>query len=79
MSHESTMPILRGDREDSLPLRTGRRIPRVGEKMMKEGDDFWRRFSMVVKEQKTKPVAEKKRFASNLTFGFTFDLSALLQ
>ncbi|KAG8947594.1 hypothetical protein FRC04_010644 [Tulasnella sp. 424] len=60
MSHDSTMPILRGDKEDSLPLRSGRRIPKVGEKIGQNGDDFWRRFSMVVKAEKTTPVAQKK-------------------
>ncbi|KAG9022085.1 hypothetical protein FS837_006762 [Tulasnella sp. UAMH 9824] len=58
MSHDSAMPILRGDKEDYLPLRSGRRIPKVGEKMG-NGDDFWRRFSMVVKTEKTKPATEK--------------------
>ncbi|KAG8986313.1 hypothetical protein FRB90_004077 [Tulasnella sp. 427] len=60
LSHESAMPILRGDKEDSLPLRSGRRIPRVGEKMGKDGDQFWRRFSMVVKAEKTTPATKKK-------------------
>lgn len=64
MSHDSAMPILRGDKEDTLPLRSGRRIPRVGEKMG-NGDDFWRRFSMVVKTEKTKPATEKTRFGSD--------------
>ncbi|KAG8907617.1 hypothetical protein FRC01_007635 [Tulasnella sp. 417] len=58
MSHDSAMPILRGDKEDTLPLRSGRRIPRVGEKMG-NGDDFWRRFSMVVKTEKSKPATAK--------------------
>ncbi|KAG8877409.1 hypothetical protein FRB98_006702 [Tulasnella sp. 332] len=60
MSHESTMPIMRGEKEDYLPLRSGGpgvgpRAPRVGEKH--HGDDFWRRFSMVAKMDKA--VANK--------------------
>ncbi|CAE6520965.1 unnamed protein product [Rhizoctonia solani] len=41
-------PILRGDKEETL-------IARRGEK----GDDFWRRFSMVAKEENAKPVNQK--------------------
>ncbi|OCH91918.1 hypothetical protein OBBRIDRAFT_487742 [Obba rivulosa] len=37
-------PILRGDKEETL-------LPRRGQR----GDDFWRRFSMVAKEENTKP------------------------
>ncbi|KAG9033806.1 hypothetical protein FRB95_014227 [Tulasnella sp. JGI-2019a] len=55
MSHESTMPIMRGEKEDYLPIRSnstgvGRRAPKLGEK--RDGDDFWRRFSMVAKIEK---------------------------
>ncbi|KAH7340734.1 hypothetical protein B0J17DRAFT_652604 [Rhizoctonia solani] len=41
-------PILRGDKEETL-------ITRRGEK----GDDFWRRFSMVAKEDNAKPANQK--------------------
>ncbi|CAE6450354.1 unnamed protein product [Rhizoctonia solani] len=41
-------PILRGDKEETL-------IARRGEK----GDDFWRRFSMVAKEDNAKPANQK--------------------
>lgn len=37
----SAQPILRGDKEETL-------LPRRGQR----GDDFWRRFSMVAKEEK---------------------------
>jgi hypothetical protein len=43
-------PILRGGSEEKL-------LPRRGEK----GDDFWRRFSMVAREQNSKPKSQKKR------------------
>ncbi|KAG8896549.1 hypothetical protein FRB99_008848 [Tulasnella sp. 403] len=59
MSHESSMPIMRGEKEDYLPLRSGRRAPPVGGKVG-EGDDFWRRFSMVVKMEKSTPPEKKK-------------------
>ncbi|KAG8969987.1 hypothetical protein FRC03_012440 [Tulasnella sp. 419] len=60
MSHESTMPILRGNKEETLLARTtgtGPRLPRVGEK--RDGDDFWRRFSMVAKMEKAKPANQR--------------------
>ncbi|KAH8998536.1 hypothetical protein EDB92DRAFT_1835733 [Lactarius akahatsu] len=41
-------PILRGNSEEKL-------IPRRGEK----GDDFWRRFSMIAKEENTKRYSQK--------------------
>ncbi|CAE6425556.1 unnamed protein product [Rhizoctonia solani] len=41
-------PILRGDKEETLIARRGER-----------GDDFWRRFSMVAKEENAKPVNQK--------------------
>ncbi|EMD31411.1 hypothetical protein CERSUDRAFT_119792 [Gelatoporia subvermispora B] len=40
----SGQPILRGEKEETL-------LPRRGQR----GDDFWRRFSMVAKEENTKP------------------------
>jgi len=43
-------PILRGNSEEKL-------IPRRGEK----GDDFWRRFSMVAREESRKPYSQKQR------------------
>ncbi|THH19094.1 hypothetical protein EW146_g2016 [Bondarzewia mesenterica] len=42
-------PIMRGNSEETL-------IPKRGEK----GDDFWRRFSMIAKEENKKPYAQKK-------------------
>jgi hypothetical protein len=44
-------PILRGNSEEKL-------LPRRGEK----GDDFWRRFSMVAREESRKPRAQKQRY-----------------
>lgn len=65
MSHESSMPIMRGEKEDYLPIRsgtgTGPRAPRVGQRMNADGDDFWRRFSMVAKMDKRKPANDKRR------------------
>ena len=46
----TTTPILRSEKEETL-------LPRRGEK----GDDFWRRFSMVLREESRKPAAEKTR------------------
>lgn len=43
-------PILRGNSEEKL-------IPRRGER----GDDFWRRFSMVAREEGRKPYSQKQR------------------
>ncbi|KAG6899789.1 hypothetical protein C0993_006913 [Termitomyces sp. T159_Od127] len=43
-------PIVRGNTEDTL-------LPSRGEK----GDDFWRRFSMVVKEENSKSPSQKTR------------------
>jgi hypothetical protein len=43
-------PIMRGNSEEKL-------IPRRGEK----GDDFWRRFSMVAREESRKPSSQKQR------------------
>ena len=48
----SGTPILRGDKEDTL---LPRRQSRWGEK----GDDFWRRFSMVVKVEDTNQHKER--------------------
>lgn len=60
MSHDSTMPIMRSDKEDYLPLRSDRRRPpRVGEKVA--GDEFWRRFSMVVKADRATPADKKQK------------------
>jgi len=42
-------PIMRGNSEEKL-------IPRRGEK----GDDFWRRFSMVAREESKKPYSQKQ-------------------
>ncbi|KAF8478200.1 hypothetical protein DFH94DRAFT_754356 [Russula ochroleuca] len=42
-------PIMRGNSEEKL-------LPRRGEK----GDDFWRRFSMVVREESRKPSSQKQ-------------------
>ena len=46
----SATPILRGDQEETM-------LPKRGER----GDDFWRRFSMVVKAESVKPNSEKQR------------------
>ena len=43
-------PIMRGDGEDTVLPRRGNR-----------GDDFWRRFSMVVKEDMAAPPGQKQR------------------
>jgi hypothetical protein len=48
-------PILRGNSEEKL-------LPRRGER----GDDFWRRFSMVAREENKKPSAQKQRYGHNL-------------
>ena len=47
----SATPIVRGEQEDTM-------LPKRGER----GDDFWRRFSMVVKQEAIKPKAEKQRY-----------------
>ncbi|THG97035.1 hypothetical protein EW026_g4895 [Hermanssonia centrifuga] len=44
----ATQPILRGEKEETL-------LPQRGEK----GDDFWRRFSMVIKEENMRAPTEK--------------------
>ncbi|TFK33019.1 hypothetical protein BDQ12DRAFT_450788 [Crucibulum laeve] len=44
-----TKPIMRGNSEETL-------LPKRGEK----GDDFWRRFSMVAKEESKKPSGHKE-------------------
>lgn len=49
-------PIMRSNSEERL-------LPRRGEK----GDDFWRRFSMIAKEEKSKPT--KQRFVCSLSCG----------
>ncbi|KAG8693228.1 hypothetical protein FRC08_009251 [Ceratobasidium sp. 394] len=41
-------PILRGNKEETLLARRG-----------EKGDDFWRRFSMVAKQENAKPAAQK--------------------
>jgi hypothetical protein len=46
-------PILRGGSEEKL-------LPRRGER----GDDFWRRFSMVAREENQKPRAQKQRYVA---------------
>ncbi|KAG8745319.1 hypothetical protein FRC10_008336 [Ceratobasidium sp. 414] len=43
-------PILRGNKEETLLARRG-----------EKGDDFWRRFSMVAKQENAKPAAQKTR------------------
>lgn len=52
-------PIIRGAGENTF-------IPSRGER----GDDFWRRFSMVVKEENNKPSQQKQRFVYCPTFLF---------
>lgn len=47
----ASAPILRSNTEETL-------LPKRGEK----GDDFWRRFSMVAKEENAKPHAQKLRY-----------------
>jgi hypothetical protein len=47
-------PILRGSEE--------RLLPRRGD----NGDDFWRRFSMVVREENKKPYSQKQRYDHTL-------------
>ena len=47
----SSTPITRGDSEDTVLPRRGNR-----------GDDFWRRFSMVVKEDMATPAGQKQRY-----------------
>jgi len=44
-------PIMRGNSEEKL-------LPRRGE----QGDDFWRRFSMVAREESRKPSSQKQRW-----------------
>lgn len=44
-------PIMRGNSEEKL-------LPRRGE----NGDDFWRRFSMVAREESRKPNSQKQRW-----------------
>jgi hypothetical protein len=44
-------PIMRGNSEEKL-------LPRRGE----NGDDFWRRFSMVAREESRKPYSQKQRW-----------------
>ncbi|KAG9118707.1 hypothetical protein FRC07_006653 [Ceratobasidium sp. 392] len=44
-------PILRGNKEETLLARRG-----------EKGDDFWRRFSMVAKQENAKPTAQKTSF-----------------
>jgi hypothetical protein len=44
-------PIMRGNSEEKL-------LPRRGE----NGDDFWRRFSMVAREESRKPYSQKERW-----------------
>lgn len=65
MSHESSIPILRGEKEDYLPVRSGPgvgpRPPKVGQRIGHNGDDFWRRFSMVAKREKTMSEKDKRR------------------
>lgn len=48
---DPSKPIMRGNSEETL-------LPSRGEK----GDDFWRRFSMVAKEENKKPSAQKQRY-----------------
>jgi len=50
-------PIMRGNSEEKL-------LPRRGEK----GDDFWRRFSMVVREESRKPSSQKQRWGYSCLF-----------
>jgi hypothetical protein len=53
---DPSKPIMRGNSEETL-------LPSRGEK----GDDFWRRFSMVAKEENKKPYAQKQRCAPSYT------------
>lgn len=46
----ATTPILRGNKESTV-------LPKRGER----GDDFWRRFSMVIKDENAKPSTQKER------------------
>ena len=46
-------PILRGNSEEKL-------IPRRGE----QGDDFWRRFSMIAREENKKRYSQKERWVT---------------
>lgn len=46
----ASAPILRSDKEETL-------LPQRGER----GDDFWRRFSVVVKQERMTPSAQKTR------------------
>ncbi|KAF9468717.1 hypothetical protein BDZ94DRAFT_1145819, partial [Collybia nuda] len=48
-TRDPSKPIMRGNSEETL-------LPSRGEK----GDDFWRRFSMVAKEENKKPHAQKQ-------------------
>ncbi|KAF5367791.1 hypothetical protein D9615_010504 [Tricholomella constricta] len=48
VARDQAKPIMRSDKEETL-------LPSRGEK----GDDFWRRFSMVAKEENKKPATQK--------------------
>ena len=52
-------PIMRSETEDTV-------LPRRGQK----GDDFWRRFSMVVKEDMATPSGQKQRYGFPLGDAF---------
>lgn len=77
-SHESNVPIMRGDKEDSFPMRSqgtgvGARAPKLGQRLNAEGDDFWRRFSMVAKMDTKNPAENKQRYATSLVTKLFFD------
>lgn len=59
-------PILRGNSEEKL-------LPRRGE----EGDDFWRRFSMVAREESRKPSSQKQRYGQHFWSPFVMLKCAL--
>ena len=52
----ASTPILRGDKEETL-------LPKRGER----GDDFWRRFSMVVKQERMTPTSQKTRYVYSMS------------
>ncbi|RDB15212.1 hypothetical protein Hypma_004709 [Hypsizygus marmoreus] len=63
-SDSASTPIMRGDKEETL-------LPSRGQR----GDDFWRRFSMVVKEENKKPSTQKESSWLKKTRGGTMRLS----
>ena len=59
------MPIMRGNTEETLLVKSrGPGVgPRMGVAAKRDGDDFWRRFSMVAKRDKALPVEKRSRYA----------------